>query len=196
MLFADGVELAEANSVHAGTALGSTAAANKLLLSDDTKPTRDQLELKSSARIQVPPVTAMALSAASTTSSSSDSSEGGCGRTDTGLTTDSVEPAAYEVSTAAAAAVTATAKGGVEHSNNNSSTTSSCGSCSGSDAAPTSLCPVVAFASFAAQLSFKAVLHLAVFAGGWVGGWVAQTRVDVKDACAHSKHRLRCDVVT
>jgi hypothetical protein len=31
---------------------------------------------------------------------------------------------------------------------------------------PNSLCPVVAFASFAAQLSFKMVLHLAVFGGG------------------------------
>lgn len=40
-------------------------------------------------------------------------------------------------------------------------------SSSGSVAGPTSLCPVVAFTSFAAQLSFKAVLHLAVFAGGY-----------------------------
>lgn len=31
--------------------------------------------------------------------------------------------------------------------------------------APTSLCPVVALASFAGQLTFKAVMHLAVFAG-------------------------------
>jgi hypothetical protein len=36
----------------------------------------------------------------------------------------------------------------------------------GAVAGPTSLCPVVAFASFAAQLSFKAVLHLMVFSGG------------------------------
>lgn len=36
----------------------------------------------------------------------------------------------------------------------------------GAVAGPTGLCPVVAFASFAAQLSFKAVLHLMVFAGG------------------------------
>jgi hypothetical protein len=32
-------------------------------------------------------------------------------------------------------------------------------------AAPTSLCPVVAFASVAAQLSFRVIVHLAVFAG-------------------------------
>jgi hypothetical protein len=37
-------------------------------------------------------------------------------------------------------------------------------------AGPNSLCPVVAFASFAAQLSFKMVLHLAVFGGG-CSGW-------------------------
>lgn len=36
-------------------------------------------------------------------------------------------------------------------------------------AGPNSLCPVVAFASFAAQLSFKMVLHLAVFGGGCGG---------------------------
>jgi hypothetical protein len=36
-------------------------------------------------------------------------------------------------------------------------------------AAPTSLCPVVAFASWSAQLSFKAILHLAVFGGEWRG---------------------------
>lgn len=36
-------------------------------------------------------------------------------------------------------------------------------------AGPNSLCPVVAFASFAAQLSFKMVLHLAVFGGGCTG---------------------------
>jgi len=32
-------------------------------------------------------------------------------------------------------------------------------------AAPTSLCPVVGFYSFVGQLSFKAILHLAVFGG-------------------------------
>lgn len=32
----------------------------------------------------------------------------------------------------------------------------------------TSMCPVVAFASVAAQMSFKLVLHLAVFGGAWV----------------------------
>lgn len=32
-------------------------------------------------------------------------------------------------------------------------------------AGPSGLCPVVAFASFAAQLSFKAILHLVVFGG-------------------------------
>lgn len=35
-------------------------------------------------------------------------------------------------------------------------------------APPTSLCPVVAFTSWAAQLSFKALLHLAVFGGEWL----------------------------
>jgi hypothetical protein len=35
-------------------------------------------------------------------------------------------------------------------------------------AAPTSLCPVVAFTSWAAQLSFKALMHLAVFGGEWL----------------------------
>jgi hypothetical protein len=37
-------------------------------------------------------------------------------------------------------------------------------------AAPSGLCPVVAFASFAAQLSFKAILHVMVFGGGFCLG--------------------------
>jgi len=35
----------------------------------------------------------------------------------------------------------------------------------GHQAAPTGLCPVVGFSSFMGQLSFKAILHLAVFGG-------------------------------
>jgi len=37
----------------------------------------------------------------------------------------------------------------------------------GHQAAPTGLCPVVGFSSFVGQLSFKVILHLAVFGGEW-----------------------------
>jgi hypothetical protein len=57
----------------------------------------------------------------------------------------------------------------------------------GAAATPSALCPVVAFASFAAQLSFKAVLHVVVFGGGLrLGtermGWMCSATVGFHEA--------------
>lgn len=66
---------------------------------------------------------------------------------------------AYRVSVVTATAASCATSG----SSTDGSSSSSSGEAAASE--PTSLCPVVALTTFAAQLSFKAALHLAVFSG-------------------------------
>lgn len=60
-----------------------------------------------------------------------------------------------------------------------------CGLAAGSVATPTSLCPVVAFASVASQLSFRVIVHLAVFAGECKSEGCCATRSNTEITAQH-----------
>lgn len=148
------------------------SAAIDLRSLSDTNPVRDQERI--SARLDDTPTlditlplvaTGSTMRSATVPTSATDSSASSASLTDTPDAPVAVWPLTHIDSAATKTIVTAAAAQQAAETGGDNAVPAVANN-SGA-AGPSGFCPVVAFASFAGQLSFKAILHLVVFGGGY-----------------------------